>query len=272
MIEQLASGSPKILGFRMSGKLHDEDYQKFVPVIDAAVTANGKIRILAQFADFHGWDAHALWDDIKFSTTHCTAIERIALVGDKTWEKWMAGVCKPFTMAKIQYFDAANIAAALKWLREGQAPSVSMQSLKTILHASDLSGHGKNAFHTAHSIARDHGARLILLYVKQDQETVIGEFGTPPPEPEPSDKEILGELNELIPEGSPVNMEVMVAHGIVADEIVRVAKETRADLIVMATHGHQGFLSRLFHANVADHVTRRAPCPVLALRSAETEN
>ena len=30
MIEQLASDSPKVLGFKLSGKLHDEDYQRFV--------------------------------------------------------------------------------------------------------------------------------------------------------------------------------------------------------------------------------------------------
>ena len=45
-------------------------------------------------------------------------IKRIALVGDKTWEKWMARVCKPFTMAKIRYFDTAEIAAAKAWLGE----------------------------------------------------------------------------------------------------------------------------------------------------------
>jgi hypothetical protein len=118
MIEQLSSPSDKILGFKMSGKLHDADYKSFVPLIDAAVAKGGKIRLLAQFHDFHGWDLHALWDDIKFSTTHCTQIERIALVGDKKWEEWMAKVCKPFTMAKIKYFDAADTDAAWKWLSE----------------------------------------------------------------------------------------------------------------------------------------------------------
>ena len=118
MIEQLPQSSEKALGFKMSGKLHDEDYKKFVPAIDAAVAKQGKVRLLAQFHDFHGWDLHALWDDIKFSTTHCTKIDRIALVGEKTWEKWMAKVCKPFTMAKIQYFDAADIEKAWKWLAE----------------------------------------------------------------------------------------------------------------------------------------------------------
>jgi len=118
MIEQLPESSEKTLGFKMSGKLHDEDYQKFVPIIDAAVAKHGKVRLLAQFHDFHGWDLHALWDDIKFATTHCTKIDRIALVGEKTWEKWMAKVCKPFTMAKVRYFDASDAEAAWAWLGE----------------------------------------------------------------------------------------------------------------------------------------------------------
>jgi hypothetical protein len=118
MIEQLSDVPPKALGFKLSGKLHDEDYKTFVPAVDKAIAEQGKVRMLAVFHDFHGWDAKALWDDIKFSTTHCTKIERIALVGEKSWEKGMAAVCKPFTMAKIQYFDAADIAKAKAWLSE----------------------------------------------------------------------------------------------------------------------------------------------------------
>jgi hypothetical protein len=117
MIEQLPSPSEKVLGFQMSGKLHDADYQTFVPLIDEAAKA-GKVRLLARFHDFHGWDARALWDDIKLAATHCTTFDRIALVGEKTWEKWMAAVCKPFTMARVQYFDAADIDKAWAWLQE----------------------------------------------------------------------------------------------------------------------------------------------------------
>jgi len=116
MIEQLSAPSDNVLAFKLSGKLHDEDYKTFVPAVDAAIQKVGKVRLLAQFHDFKGWDLHALWDDIKFSTTHCTKIDRIALVGEKTWEKWMAKVCKPFTMAKVQYFDAGDVDAARAWL------------------------------------------------------------------------------------------------------------------------------------------------------------
>ena len=118
MIEQLSGRPAHTIGFKLSGKLHDEDYKKFVPLVDAEIAKEGKANVLAQFHDFHGWDLAALWDDIQFSSTHCTKIKRIAIVGEKAWEKWMAKVCKPFTMAKIEYFDVAQIDAAKAWLSE----------------------------------------------------------------------------------------------------------------------------------------------------------
>jgi SpoIIAA-like len=116
MITPLNPSAGKVLGFKMTGKLHDEDYKHFVPAVEAAVKTHGKVRLLAQFEDFHGWDLHALWDDIKFSTQHCADIERVALVGERKWEEWMAKVCKPFTLAKVKYFDRSEIDAAWKWL------------------------------------------------------------------------------------------------------------------------------------------------------------
>lgn len=118
MIEELNSPQPGVLGFKMSGKLHDEDYKIFVPRVDEAIANEGKVRLLAMFHDFHGWDAQALWDDIQFATTHCTTIERIALVGENRWEEWMAKVCKPFTSANVRYFDAAEQDSAWAWLAE----------------------------------------------------------------------------------------------------------------------------------------------------------
>ena len=118
MIEQMKGLPAHTVGFMLSGKLHDEDYKIFVPLVDAELAKQGKVNVLAQFHDFHGWDLHALWDDIKFATSHCTKIKRIALLGDKAWEKWMAAICKPFTMAKVRYFDAADIESAKTWLAE----------------------------------------------------------------------------------------------------------------------------------------------------------
>jgi nucleotide-binding universal stress UspA family protein len=145
-----------------------------------------------------------------------------------------------------------------------------MQTLKTILHATDFSELAANAFHAAYGLARAHNASLIVLYVKQPQETIQGEFGLMPPEPEATDAAILNRLDELVPKDAPIRVERLVVHGKPAETIVQVAKENRCDLIVLGTHGRKG-LARLFYGNVADTVTRAAPCPVLALRSSQTE-
>ncbi len=118
MIDQLPTGSSRILGFVLSGKLHDEDYQTFIPIVDAAVAAEGKVSMYVAFADFDGWDLHAAWDDIKFAVAHYSDFDRIAMVGDKKWEEWMARLCKPFTQATVSYFDVSETAAAWAWLRE----------------------------------------------------------------------------------------------------------------------------------------------------------
>ncbi|MCC6821321.1 MAG: STAS/SEC14 domain-containing protein, partial [Verrucomicrobia subdivision 3 bacterium] len=54
----------------------------------------------------------------KFATQHCRDVERVALVGERKWEEWMAKVCKPFTLAKLRYFDIADIESAWQWLSE----------------------------------------------------------------------------------------------------------------------------------------------------------
>jgi hypothetical protein len=118
MIETIETGSPKMVGLKLSGTMHNADYRQFEPKIESILTAAGKVRLLVQFEDFHGWDLHAAWDDFKFGLRHYSDFERIAMVGDRRWEKWMARMCKPFTRAKVRYFDRAEIEAAWNWLRE----------------------------------------------------------------------------------------------------------------------------------------------------------
>ena len=86
MIETLPTVSPKTIGFKLSGKLHDEDYKSFMPTVESFLAAEGKARLFVQFEDFHGWDLHAVWDDTKFAFKHYSDFDRIAMVGDRRWE------------------------------------------------------------------------------------------------------------------------------------------------------------------------------------------
>jgi hypothetical protein len=108
----------KLLDVHVSGKLTREDYEHFVPEFERLVRLHGKLGVLFDMSGFHGWEAGALWEDIKFDMKHFADIERLAMVGDKKWEHGMATFCKPFTKATIRYFDLANAAAARQWLGE----------------------------------------------------------------------------------------------------------------------------------------------------------
>jgi len=64
---------------------------------------------------------------------------------------------------------------------------------------------------------------------------------------------------------SDVTVEPHVRVGSPAEEIVKAARDTHADLIVIATHGRGG-LSRVLFGSVTERVVRHAPCPVLTVR------
>jgi hypothetical protein len=106
----------KFVEVKISGTLTVEDYEHFVPEMDQRIKDLGKIRLMVLFENFHGWTAGAMWEDTKFGLKHYSDIERLAIVGDKKWEKGMAYFCKPFTKAEVQYFDVSKIEEAKKWL------------------------------------------------------------------------------------------------------------------------------------------------------------
>jgi hypothetical protein len=111
----------------VSGKISHDDFEHFGPKVEEMVKQHGKIRVLFDMVDFHGWEPTAIWDDTKFAFKHFCDITRLAMVGDKTWEKGMSAFCKPFTKAEIRYFDWSAIREAWAWL--------DVPRKKTLMHA-----------------------------------------------------------------------------------------------------------------------------------------
>ena len=112
----------KILAVRLSGKLSKQDYERLGPEVERLIKQHKKVRVLCELHDFHGWEAGALWADIKFDLKHFADIERLALVGESRWEQGMAVFCKPFTTAKVRYFDVSKLAEARAWI-EAELPA-----------------------------------------------------------------------------------------------------------------------------------------------------
>jgi hypothetical protein len=120
MYEILPQSQDDVLGVRASDTLTEADYDRLVPFLEARVREHGPLRVLVLMEDWHGWDSlGALWEDAKMDAHLNEHIERIAMVGDEEWERWMTKLSKPFADGRLRYFDAADLDEAWAWVREG---------------------------------------------------------------------------------------------------------------------------------------------------------
>jgi len=139
-----------------------------------------------------------------------------------------------------------------------------MAAIQNVLHPTDLSDAAEPALGLAQRLAQDLGARLIVLHVV-DRPVLYGEMGMTIPIPEAQSALIEQRHRELESKVAGSSAECRVVEGLAAGEILRIARELPADLIVMGTHGRGG-IARVLMGSVVENVLRHAPCPVLAIK------
>jgi nucleotide-binding universal stress UspA family protein len=141
-----------------------------------------------------------------------------------------------------------------------------MLPIRTILHPTDFSEHSAFAFQVACALARDYGARVVVAHAIALQ--MYGSLETGPliADPLVVEAELRERLETVRPPDPSVAVERRLCKGDAAAEIVALAADINADLIVMGTHGRKG-VGRLLLGSVAESVLRRAPCPVVTVRA-----
>ncbi len=122
MIDLLDQSTGNVFGMRVSGMLLQQDYERFVPMLENLIEEHGSVRCLVEMTGLHGIKLRALWDEIKFDVRHARQIERCAVVGDRAWEAWMTRLSRPiFSNAEIRFFDVTARDQAWEWIQEGLA-------------------------------------------------------------------------------------------------------------------------------------------------------
>ena len=145
--------------------------------------------------------------------------------------------------------------------------------MKTIIVTTDLSDESKSAFPLAKKLAAKFNAQLILLAVIEDLSQAAMAYAMDFPVMPDADlqRQLIDRVNKELLETRKENFADMAceclvyeAHAPVHSEIVKIAKEKNADLLILATHGRTG-IGRLFIGSVAEKVVREAQCPVLTV-------
>jgi nucleotide-binding universal stress UspA family protein len=139
-----------------------------------------------------------------------------------------------------------------------------MYTIRKILHPTDFSEEAAAAFRLACSLARQHGAELVVLHVIPPPITWYEMAARLPPDgyEEQLWRDYLAPMRPTEP---GVQIDRRLVDGDPAKTIVAVSEMLGCQLIVMGTHG-RGCVGRLLMGSVADKVLRKAPCPVLTVR------
>jgi nucleotide-binding universal stress UspA family protein len=142
-----------------------------------------------------------------------------------------------------------------------------VSELRVILHPTDFSEASESALGVARSLAREPGARLILLHVIPPGLAPTEKMGA---ESEPQDHQLSLDGIRSRFDGPDLKypLETRLSRGSPAEEILRTAREVGADLIVMGTHGVSA-LRWILMGSVAEFVLSQAECPVMVMKTTE---
>ena len=148
-----------------------------------------------------------------------------------------------------------------------------MSQFRRILYASDFSPASRPAFRRAIGRARANRAALTVVHVYSAIIPVMGDGLATAQVYERWMADVRADaqrrLDRLVAhakKSSDVRVKGLLLEGVPHDRILRAARATRADLIVLGTHGRTG-LGRVILGSVAARVVALARCPVLTVRA-----
>ncbi|HLI79857.1 MAG TPA: universal stress protein [Candidatus Binataceae bacterium] len=138
---------------------------------------------------------------------------------------------------------------------------------RNILCPVDFDANSPGSLEFAGKIAQETGGKIYLLHVVPwtvaavpiDASQVLAEL-------KQSATTRLRQLAKEKLDGRVVSEIIVTVASDPGAEVVRIAKELKADAIIMATHGRKG-LSHLVLGSVAERVVRESLCPVLTVRA-----
>lgn len=123
MLQLLDFTQKNIIATRANDLLGIKDYEKIHPLIHNIINTGKKVRWYFEMDDCSISNSAGFWEDGiieinygKMNFTHSDDIEKIAIVGNKKWAKWMYSIMKPFKKARVMYFDLPDREKGMEWI------------------------------------------------------------------------------------------------------------------------------------------------------------
>jgi hypothetical protein len=121
MVEIHVQADEGVIEVTVHGKLESVDLESIASKADEIIAQEGRIQgLVLNISEFGGWDSlHTFLEHMKIIKGHHKHVERIAAVGDASWQKLLPNLTSLFVKADVRTFNVSHIASAQEWVRGG---------------------------------------------------------------------------------------------------------------------------------------------------------
>ena len=123
MIENIEGFPDNVIALVAKGQVTKKDYEQvLIPRVESALKRHAKVRFYYELGpQFSGFDAGAMWEDLKVGVEHLSAWERMAIVTDVNWIKHMVNAFRFIMPGQLRVFATAQAAEARTWILSTEA-------------------------------------------------------------------------------------------------------------------------------------------------------
>jgi len=118
MIEIIPFEEGNTIGFRLNGRIEDEEFDEAVEKMEEMLKEHNKLRVYAEIEKIGGMSVNTLMKDMHFKFKHWRDFEKEAVVSDKGWlESWVSIADKLFPQIEVKHFSFEEKEEAKEWLK-----------------------------------------------------------------------------------------------------------------------------------------------------------
>ena len=105
-----------VITVRLLGKLEPSAYDGVDDDISNLMSHSSNVRLVLDLREFDGWSGlAALGNHLSLVREHRRTPEKVAVVGDKSWQRLAKQVMSKFVNADTKYFDSAHYEDGVAW-------------------------------------------------------------------------------------------------------------------------------------------------------------
>jgi hypothetical protein len=108
-----------LIAVRVSGTLTSQEIDYFKALQREVIEQFGELRLYFEMEEFDGWQADSFLENALFDITHAHFYSKVAMVGEKSWQAWIAKLADLIKKGEVRYFDLDERVLAVQWVQQG---------------------------------------------------------------------------------------------------------------------------------------------------------